>query len=84
MKRRNITKKSQQELATLLPKTTHNITRPKKWEIQSTLHVVCLFQGWDGYWGLPRYPHLPDKNVGICSEFPLHHYGGLGTLINFT
>ena len=47
--------------------------------------VVCLFQGWDGYW----FPHLPDERVHICRdphscEFPLHHYGGLGTRTNCT
>ena len=47
-------------------------------------YIVCLFQGWDGYRDLPRFPPLPDERVRICRdpqsrEFPLHHYGGLGT-----
>ena len=26
---------------------------------------VCLFQGWYGYWGLHRFPNLPDGHVRI-------------------
>ena len=45
---------------------------------------ICLFQGWDGYWGLPLFPTLPDERVCICRdpkscEFPRHHYSGLRT-----
>ena len=51
----------------------------------SYISVVCLFQGWDGYRGLPPFPLLPDLH--ICRdpqspEFPLHHYSGLGTYIS--
>ena len=47
---------------------------------------VCLFQGWDGYRRLPRFPPLPDGRVRICRnpqsrEFPPLHYSGLGTRI---
>ena len=40
---------------------------------------VCLFERWDWYRGLPRFPPLPDGRVRICRdpqsrEFPLHHY----------
>ena len=31
---------------------------------------VCLFQGWDGYWGLPWFPSLPDERVCICRKSP--------------
>ena len=45
---------------------------------------LCLFQGWNGYQGLPWFPPLPDERVRICRdpqsrEFPLQDYSGLGT-----
>ena len=46
---------------------------------------VCLFQGWNGYQGLPGFPFCL-TNVSIFAEdpqsceFPLHHYSGLGNL----
>ena len=30
--------------------------------------AVCLFQGWDGYLGLPWFPLLPDGRVPICRD----------------
>ena len=54
--------------------------------IFSLFMFVCLFQEWDGYRVLPRFPTLPDGHVRICRnpqsrEFPPHHYSGLGTRI---
>ena len=48
------------------------------------LNIVCWFQGLDGYWGLPRFPPLPDRLVSIgrdpqSCEFPVHCYSGSGT-----
>ena len=48
-------------------------------EFLDSKDCVCLFQGWDGYQGLPQFPPLPDGRVHICRdpqscESPLHHW----------
>ena len=52
-----------------LPLTIPCSTFPYYRRYASKFLIVCLFQGWNGYWGLPWFPPLP-ADVSLFAEIP--------------